>query len=111
MSEVNEERRVDLEVSEELVCSNPSVERLRATLEAQADEDSFFVLSRSPMTYMQGVMHDDGGYQLEYQVDDLEHHYRAERALTLDEAVEITAAYVRGDDSWLQACPWERMEL
>ena len=58
---------------------------------------------------MQGVRHSEGFY-LEYRDGDPEHHYSAKGHFTLDQALNIVDAYVSGDDSWRNACDWEKLE-
>ena len=104
-------RTVSLEVDGEFVCVDPSVEQLRTTVDSLIDDaDSFFILSVSDQTYLQGTRQAEGLY-LEYRDGGPKQHYAVKRHLTLDAALAAMAAYARGDDSWREACEWEQLEL
>jgi len=70
------------------------------------DSDSFLVLERLPMHYMQAAKTGADSYVVEYQQGSLQEHYQACN-LSVDQACELLLMYFHGDESWRQACDWQ----
>lgn len=104
--------KIHLEVNGQAVGTNPTTEELRAVLEGQVDSvDSFFILSQSNETYLQGAFHEGMGFHLEYQVGDISRHFAATDHHDIDKTLAILESYVSGNDEWLEMCAWEKMEI
>jgi hypothetical protein len=73
--------------------------------------DAFLVLGRADMTYIQASGDQKVGFDLEYQENDIEHHYRSKRVLIADEIVNALVSYSIGSDDWTRVVEWEKLEL
>ena len=71
--------------------------------------DAFLILGPTEMTYIQIAGDEKAGFHVEYQENDVEHHYRAKRDLTVDEVVKTLLAYSAGSDEWKRMTEWEHL--
>lgn len=75
------------------------------------DKCSYAILAQSDDTYLQTSGSPESGFVLEYQIDDLDHHYLALReAIPLTEVVSVFQKYARRDASWQRDFEWRKME-
>lgn len=71
----------------------------------------FVILSRSEMDYIQVCTNANGGYDLEYQESDTDHHYRAvKKDLKPGEMVKAFIRYRKGDPGFKKITEWERIK-
>lgn len=71
--------------------------------------DSFVILSKDEMTYLQTSGGPTEGYILEYQEGTLEEHYSCvEPSLDTEQAVRIFQCYLSGDSRWRTDYKWEK---
>jgi len=97
---------VDLEDSGQFVCSNPSSEILRSTLNSQAAvTGSFFILHASNDHFLQGALN-VGGFYLEYQEDGPDSLFVAEDRQSMESTLRIAISYVNGEIAWKEMCTW-----
>jgi hypothetical protein len=73
-------------------------------------QNSFVVLSRDELTYIQACP-DIEGLTLEYQVGDVEHHYKSSDSVPLDQAISIFWLYAQDDSTWKNETQWEHMKV
>jgi hypothetical protein len=72
---------------------------------------SYVILLADEDTYLQTCHRRDGtGYVLEWQEGSVEHHFRADRALTLEQVSDALRAYLR-DPGWRPSWPASRVDL
>lgn len=102
-----------------MVYENPDATEIERALRSLswATENSFAILEKADLTYMQTAQEDDPNidpqdpfYVLEYQDGSLERHFRAIGPISLDRVIEAFVQYAR-EDSWREALEWERMNL
>ena len=74
-------------------------------------KDAFLVLGPSDWTYIQTWRDQKGGFDLEYQENDTNHHYRATRDFTAEEIIKALTSYSTGSDDWKRMAEWEHMNL
>ena len=105
--------KTDLDICGSSNIRNPTETDIRQAVFALDTKinDAFLILSRTEMTYIQTTGDQNVGFTLEYQEDDLQHHYRAKRSLTADEIVKAFALYSTGSDEWKNMAEWEQMQL
>ncbi|MCA9298237.1 MAG: hypothetical protein KDA28_04175, partial [Phycisphaerales bacterium] len=89
---------------------SPTPEVLESALRSLDGQNSFAILARESMSYMQTASHDDGTFALEYQEGSLDEHFET-AACSLDDVIRAFQSYARDDDAWRTAFPWVRMEL
>lgn len=101
-----------LELEDGTAISQPSDQDIEVSL-ARLDgrRNSFASLNRDAMTYIQTAGKYESGYDLEYQDEDTEHHYRAVGSATHEQVVSAFQRYAKGDPSWKDEFAWERLEL
>ena len=76
--------------------------------------EAFTVLSVTAGTYIQCAEQNSEPweYVLEYQEEDPDHHYRAVGPpIPLAKVIAAFGKYLRGDASWKNDFPWEKMTL
>lgn len=73
-------------------------------------EDPFAIVGDSEQTYAQ-VLWVGGGFTLEHQAGSIDQHFRADRAFTPQEIVDILVAYAAGSPAWSDGIPFARVEL
>jgi len=71
--------------------------------------DAFLILGPTDMTYIQTTGDQRNGFLVEYQENDVRHHYRAKRKLNADEIVKTLGSYSAGSDVWKRTAEWERI--
>ncbi|NLE57132.1 MAG: hypothetical protein GX616_02140 [Planctomycetes bacterium] len=95
---------VTLTLSSGTEIKDPSDEQIRAalkSLDVKRDGEGFAILARSDMTYVQVSGDAKTGFDLEYQEETVDQHYRAEREdYPLDEVVRVLIAYRDGTVRW-----------
>lgn len=93
--------------------ANPTAAQISEGLaELTGFEDSFAILSRSEMTYVQTSGGQATGFVVEYQVESLDSHFRSRRNdLPLETVQELFLAYAAGDESWRSRIDWVRDDL
>ena len=80
---------------------------LRPVLEVPTTvENSFFVLARRGLEFIQGGPDSDGGFVLEYTENGVEGIHQCRQPLPLDVVADITRRYVDGDDTWKEEFEW-----
>ena len=101
-----------LELEDGTVIERPSEHDIEQALDTLGRHgNSFAILSQEMMTYVQTAGARDSGYDLEYQEEDTEHHYRVPELVSHDAVVSVFKRYARGDDSWKTEFAWERKEV
>lgn len=89
---------------------NPSAEKIRNAVFSMAN-DSFLILFRNDIGFMQVAGDQQSGFDFEFQEGDVNQHYRAKRSLTADEVVEAMSIYITGSMDWKKIADWEWMEI
>lgn len=106
---MNDSLSIRLMDSGEYVCDNPSVEVLRRMLESKRPSpDSFFILEIAEQEYLQGFL-TPKGFILQFREGGPDAHFEVQDHLALDEAIEISDAYVRRDEDWKELCKWKQV--
>jgi hypothetical protein len=79
----------------------PATEALIAevVLDLAARRDPFAILQQDNSTYMQ-VLWTEQGYDVEYQVGDIMHHFRLAQPVTAAQATLALQNYLVGNDTW-----------
>jgi WD40 repeat protein len=113
-SATEEQRMLTLVTSGSVRIASPTPMQIRAALAAlnvARDGVGWAILGRSEMSYVQVSGDKSVGFELEYQVDDLQHHYRAERTdYSLDEIVDLFGDYMAGPTDWTEYGKWNRIK-
>ncbi len=74
--------------------------------------DSFAILSRDELTYLQAGGGPSEGFLLEYQEGSLDQHYRSsEESLSLSTVTSAFRLYAAEDPSWRSGVTWKRDDL
>jgi len=71
--------------------------------------DAFLILGPTDTTYIQAGGDQKVGFDVEYQQDDTQHHYRATSAFTSDDVVNIFVSYLNHTEDWKQMTGWEKI--
>lgn len=72
------------------------------------DNNSFLILSKDTMSYIQTCKTSDGHYVLEYQEGSLEEHYEcADEMLNFQKVSMAFSSYLKGTDEWKTSLRWE----
>ncbi len=105
----NLERTITLTTSSEDLVVNPTNKQIHDILAALDDKhDSWAILGRSEMTYLQASGDKAVGFAMEYQVADIDNHYRAARVdFRLEEVVQAFSEYRAGAINWSTYGKWE----
>ena len=99
---------------------NGSVQDGRLTNEAieaairslASDGDSFAILAKSEMSYLQTSGSPKAGFVLEYQDGSIEEHYSCTaHELSADQVVVAFQRYFAGDNRWRTDMDWVRADL
>ncbi|QDU58103.1 hypothetical protein [Aeoliella mucimassa] len=91
--------------------SSPSAADVRSVIEGIDSEiNTYAILEKQPNHYMQTMQFEDG-FELEYQVDDTDHHFRAPQRMARDEVMRAMTQYAEQDDRWLKEIEWEPLNL
>jgi len=100
---------------------NPDATEIESALRSLswATDNSFAILERTDLTYMQTAQEDDPNvdpqdpfFVLEYQDGSLDQHFHAvDRPIRLGRVIEAFVQYARDDTAWRQAFEWEQVDL
>ena len=94
------------------IIENPTVDAIENEIRAlPGGIDSFLILSRDEMTYVQTAGGGGEPFTLEYQDGSLEMHYRAIGDVTLESVIKVFQAYAHERASWRNVVQWEREDL
>jgi hypothetical protein len=94
------------------VIDNPGAEQIERELRTlSGGADSFLILSRDELTYLQVAGGGEDPFTLEYQDGSLERHYRTVRDVSLDSAIRVFMAYRERGDRWHALVEWELVDL
>ena len=93
--------------------SDPSAARIEEVLAAlPGGMDSFAIIAKSELTYMQAAGGPAAGFVLEYQAGSIDHHYWSVRDdLPLGTVTQAFQLYATGDESWQSLATWEKKEI
>jgi len=95
---------LDVVVTEELL-----EEKLRSL---PGEGDSFLILSKNEMTYMQTSGSIQEGFILEYQEGSVDEHYACTNSpLTQDLLVQAFKDYLNGKPDWINDLTWEKEDI
>ena len=98
-----------LEVDGHILSTNPDDAAVRRALQTQQE---FVILATNEMSYMQAGGDADAGFILEYQEDDVEHHYESgDNNISLQKVTDALLSYLRSDDRWRTDLPWQRITI
>lgn len=88
---------------------NPTQEDIQREVYAldTTKNEAFLILGPDDMNYIQTTGDSRNGFIVEYQENDVKHHYRAKRHLTTDETVSALASYAASSEDWKQTAEWE----
>ena len=103
---------MNLEINGEQTIDNPTADDIREAVLSldQNPGEGFIILSAAEKTYLQCSGDTTSGFYMEYQENDIDHHYQAIRTdLTSDEIIATLLTYVTGSDDWKSISEWERM--
>lgn len=79
----------------------------RIVKEIVDEEDSFFILERDDMIYIQAY-YDGEGFILEYQEGSLDKHYISKKALTSNEIINVFLEYSNNSEAWKRSIEFEK---
>ena len=101
---------MDLETGTGGKIANPSASQIAEELAAlPGGVDSFAILSRDELTYIQTTGGPSAGFLLEYQEGSLDQHYRStEETLSLSTITNAFQLYAAEDPSWRPLVTWKR---
>lgn len=88
--------------------SSADIERVVQSLDA--DVNTFAILTRMPLTYIQ-TRSVDGQFELEYQDGDTDRHYQSTRLLSRDEVEQAFTLYAKDDEAWQTLVEWQHFDL
>lgn len=88
--------------------SSAEIERVVKSLDA--DVNTFAILKREPLTYIQ-TRTEQGQFELEYQDGDTDRHYQSTRLVSRDEVAQAFTLYAKGDDAWRSLVEWQHLDL
>ena len=81
---------------------------IRSLQALDREDDSFLILSKDEMSYIQTCRESDGRYVLEYQEGSLDQHYEcADALLTFQKVSMAFTGYFNGTDEWKTALTWQ----
>src|SRR5262245_27991556 len=104
---------MDLTTGGGIAVSDPSAAQIAEVLAALPGRiDSFAILAKSELTYMQAAGGPADGFVLEYQAGSIEQHYWSVRDdLPLSTVTEAFQLYAAGDDSWQKLATWQKKQI
>jgi hypothetical protein len=102
-----------LEVNGNLFSKDPDDQIIAQALQNLTGEgDSFAILSKTEMMYIQTAGSSEEGFVLEYQDGSLDRHFRcSDEHLDLDKVIWAFTLYICGDERWRTEFNWEKEEL
>ncbi len=81
---------------------------IRSLQALDSEDDSFLILSKDGMSYIQTCRESDGHYVLEYQEGSLEEHYEcADEMLNFEKVSMAFSSYLNGTDEWKTSLKWQ----
>ena len=93
------------------VIDNPTPDSIATALSSlDKDENSFAILERTELTYIQTGRQPNDEYVIEYQEGSLREHFQT-FTTDLHCVIDVFQSYAAGNDSWKQVCEWERVDL
>jgi hypothetical protein len=92
---------------------NPKIEEIINGLKDLGNTiDAFAILSKSELTYIQVSGTPKTGFMVEYQIDNIENHFRAKNEnISIEDCIKCFVTYFQNDDSWKNMFEWEREDL
>ncbi len=104
--------KVNLETNTGRKLADPSASQIADELAALSGGDSFAILSRDELTYVQAAGARTEGFVLEYQMGSIDQHYRStDSNLPLSTVTDVFQRYAAEDDSWQSRTAWRREDL
>ena len=99
-----------LEVENDVVKDNPSMEDIANALESlDGIKSSFAILGRDDLTYIQTSRLVRAGFSLEYQDGTLKSHFRCLGTLSLEDITKAFLSYAKNGKQWQETHKWELM--
>lgn len=81
---------------------------IRSLQALDREDDSFLILSKDEMSYIQTCRESDGHYVLEYQEGSLAEHYEcADEMLNFQKVSMAFTSYLNGTDEWKTSLAWQ----
>jgi hypothetical protein len=81
---------------------------IRSLQSLNSDDDSFLILSKDEMSYIQTCKTSDGRYVLEYQEGSLAEHYECTDGMLNFQKVSMAfTSYLKGSDEWKTSLMWQ----
>jgi hypothetical protein len=81
---------------------------IRSLQALDREDDSFLILSKDEMSYIQTCRESDGHYILEYQEGSLADHYEcADEMLNFQKVSMAFTSYLNGTDEWKTSLMWQ----
>jgi hypothetical protein len=104
---------MELEMEDGTVLEAPSAQAIAQALEKlDGKRNSFAILARDEMTYIQTSGSVKDGFDLEYQEGSTDRHFRAAgQGLTLQDVVGAFQDYAAGGLGWRSAVQWENSPI
>jgi hypothetical protein len=91
---------------------DPTLEQVEQGLRAlRFPGDTFAILELRPSTYIQAATDDEGSFVVEYRDGSSDDHFRAARAMRLEDVIAAFQSYLRQDDQWRSRFEWEKLDL
>lgn len=103
----------ELNINDSRKIQDPSNKEITDAINKLSTKQIFYfvILSRSEMDYIQVCTNANGGYDLEYQEADTEHHYRAvKRDIKPGEMIKAFIRYRKGDPGFKKITEWEKIK-
>lgn len=97
----------------------PTLDREEEANEANVEEiisllpeksDPYAILSQSEFTYIQ-VLWTNDGFHLEYQENDLMHHFQLKNLLSQIQVISIFKKYLKGESSWKSELSFQKKDI
>lgn len=81
---------------------------IRSLQSLNSDDDSFLILSKDGMSYIQTCKTSGGHYVLEYQEGTPDEHYEcADETLNFQKVSVAFTSYLNGSDGWKTSLTWQ----
>ncbi len=91
---------------------NPSDLQIKNGIEDLGNtDDSFAILSKSDMIYIQTSGTKKDGFVLEYQNGSTDKHFHVPGLLTESEVIKAFILYAKGNDQWERDFAWEKQNI
>lgn len=103
---------MQLDLEDGTIYDDPTPREVAEALASlDGDANSFAIIGRDEMEYLQASGGVGAGFRVEYQAGSLREHYRCPERISLYRATRLFQKYAVGDDTWRQDLPWEPMKL